>query len=109
MDTLRILRLHLWYFLDKYFYAIGGYSKCSCSNATCDPCPSDIGYSDRIWKFEPDNPQPSNEDYTGKFVEVIEEEGCVTCRLKYGLTDVSAIVLPQYLQNEVDRDFKGGF
>ena len=55
----------------------------------------------------PDDPQPSVEDYTGKFVEVTYKAGCPLCRLLYGLTDASAIILPQYSQNELYRDLQG--
>ena len=94
-------------FLDKFFYAIGGYSKCSAFGTVSLPCLNDIGFSNRIWKFEPDDPQPSVEGYDGKFVEITYEPGCAHCRLKYGLTDVTAIILPQYSMNELNRIFKG--
>ena len=97
------------YITDQYFYAIGGYSRCCVSTGTvqCTPCPTDIGYSDKIWKFEPVDPQPSTGDYPGQFVELSGETSCQECSLKYGLTDVVAIVLPQYIKNTFYTDHKG--
>ena len=73
----------------------------------CVQCPQDIGYSDKIWRFEPIEPQPSTGDYPGQFSEITGEQGCVECRLKYGLTNVTAIVLPNYVQNTFYTDIKG--
>lgn len=101
------IQIVLIIFLDKFFYAIGGYSKCSDAIIDSLPCTNDIGYSDRIWKFEPDVPQPSVEGYEGKFVEITYEPECAHCRLKYGLTDVTALILPHYFLNELNTDFKG--
>ena len=99
------------YITDPYFYAIGGYSRCCVSTGTikCTPCPTDIGYSDTIWKFEPVDPQPSTGGYPGQFKELTGGTNCQECSLKYGLTDVVAIVLPEYIKNTFYTDNKGRF
>ena len=65
----------------------------------CASCPNDKGHTDGIWKFVPYDDQPSDENYVGVFSKVSDEENCFECRLKYGLSDVTSIWLPKYVQN----------
>ena len=95
---------------DQFFYVLGGYSSCcTATMINCVSCSKDNGHVDKIWKFEPDDPQPNAEGYVGKFVEVTTDQSCKECRLKYGLTDVTSIWLPQYIRNTFYTDIKGSF
>ena len=69
------------------------------SRPSCVPCATDHGHMDKIWKFVANDDQPITGDLVGSFTEVKHNVDCKECSLKYGLTDVNAIWLPQYIRN----------